>query len=276
MSRVTNGNLAVLSAGGVNLMTLVKNVRWIGETLDVDGAPMPNPSMSAQAMSLGGRLEIGAFSTKSAPTRVSHLDISAVTVDSVDLVTMFKRGSFEASYTIQEGKAAGSVWKVPVVTKKDFTLRLEFMIPLSGTANALRSIVSQHLSGTVTDLNMTVTVTINSVSFTLPCLLVGAEVGGSDGELTMVTLELKGRAPDVGTTYPTAPTGTTTLIEKAINAPGIAVAFSFTPHSASGEGANIAGNAVFGAFGFDFNADEIINERYTLLSTGAVTQTNAS
>lgn len=274
MSRVYSGDLAVHTIASVDLLAVVKNASFAGEIENVDGSPMPIAGMSAQAVGWGGRLETGVMSTLSTPTRVSHLDISAMTVDGTAYRTMLRGGSFEGSFTVQEGRAAGDKWRVPIVTKKDYSVRAEIMIPRSGTANPLRTILGDLLGATAADLAMAFSITINSVAVTLPMLLVNATVKGAVGDLTIVEIELKGRAPDSGS-YPTAPTGTTSLLEKALNDAGTAVAFSFTPHNDAGEGANIAGNAVFGGFGFDFNGGDLINHRYTLLTTGAVTQTNS-
>lgn len=275
MSRVYSGDLAVATFGGNDLLDILKNVRYSGDVDNVEGSGIPNFGMTAQAVGLGGTFEINHMSTLSTPTRVSHLDVGAFTIDGTSYISMLKRGSVEGSFTVQEGKGVSDKWRWPVITKKDYSMRAELMIPRSGTANALRTIAGDLHGATISDLNMPFSVTINSVATTIAGLLTSARIIGSDGDLTMVECEFKGRSPDSGS-YPAAPTSGSTLLALAFTAPGTPFAYSFTPHDDSAEGANIAGNAVFGGFGFDFNVDELISERYTLLTHGAVTQTNAA
>lgn len=262
-------------AGDVSLYT-IDSVDYLGTcrnvTLDfgndsVEASPMTRDGTRAQIAKKGMTLRTELMSVVSGSLKVQHTDLSAISIDGVSYLQGFT-GSFSGSYTSVEGSLAGTIWKDPQNVKKTYRLSGTILVP-SATGGA-QALLVDAASATPTDANMTVTFTINGIAITLPMTLVRASLELTDGDVQKIAIELESASPDSGT-FPTAPTGTTSLLEKAFNSFKTAIAFAFTSHAT--EGVAFTGNCKFTSFQIGIEDGALSNVQYEFASSGAVTAT---
>lgn len=273
MSRQVSGDMSVYSVGGVDLMDYFHDTSLEITADTVEGRSLAYLGRSARGVKKGGQIQTSLMSSSgnSCQSRVSNLNVTALAIDGTAYATMLRGGTFRGEYTIVEASAVGDFWKYPYGIAKDYTADVDLMLPLSATANAARTIAVDVCSSDPEDLCMVFSVTINSVAYTLPMMITKMTHKWSDNDLAMFSVSLKGKGPDSDSGYPTAPTGTTTLLEKAFNDPFTALSYTITPYAAVGKGESYTGNCVFGGFSFSFNDASLIMLDYTFLTQGAVT-----
>lgn len=278
MSRQIPGDISVWTVGGTALLDYIHNVSYTATVDTVEGRSIAYLGRSARAVKKGAQIRTGVMSSSgnTCQNRVTNLNVSAITIDAVSYATMLRGGRFSGEFTVAEASAVGDLWHYPYITAKDYTVECELMIPLSATANAERLISLDVHSTDPEDLCMVFSITINSIAYTLPMMVTSWELTFNDNDIVIAKVTLKGKGPDSDTGYPTAPTGTTSLLEKAFNDPLTALAFTFTPNPSTTYGIQYTGNVIFGGFSFSFNDAQIIDIDYTFLSQGTVTQTNLS
>ena len=81
-------------------------------------------------------------------------------------------------------------------------------------------------------------------------------------------LEISFVGQDPGSSdYPAAPTGTTSILEKALNAAQTAVAIVWTTQVAGG--AAYTGNALYSSFAFSINQGRVVRNQYSFVGVGA-------
>lgn len=269
-SRQLPGDISLVTIAGSDQTVDLANITYSGNIDLQEASPIGRFHASAHPVKQGLTISTGLYSTISAPTRVTNLNVTGFSIDAVALITMLRGGSFSATYTIQEGSAINDLFKFPVVTKTDFSLTGKLIIPTAnlGTDNISHVISPQWASTTLADKNMVFTMTINSVVITLPMVLESFTHAFTQADLVSYDIVLKGQDQFTGT-YPTAPTGNTSLLEKALNAPGTAIAFALTSHAT--EGVVYGGNCIFSAMTFSFDDSTVITNDYTFQSQGVVT-----
>jgi hypothetical protein len=269
-SRQLPGDISLVTIAGVDQTVELANITYSGDIDLQEASPIGRPHASSHPVKQGLTISTGLYTTISAPTRVTNLNVTGFTVDAVALITMLRGGTFSANYTLQEGSAVNDLFKWPVVTKTDFTLDGKLIIPTAalGTDNVSHVISPAWASTTIGDKNMIFSMIINGVTIALPMVIQSFTHAFTQADLVAYDITMKGQDPYTGT-YPTTPTGTTTLLEKGLNDPGTAIAFALTSHAS--EGVAYSGNAVYSGMSFSFDDGTVITNDFTFVSQGAVT-----
>jgi hypothetical protein len=232
----------------------------------VEASPATRLMSKKQPVKKGATLTCELMSVVASSEKVTHLNLSAITVDSVDYLGSIN-GTFSGTNTIVEAGAAGDIWKYPQVTKTMLSFTGEILITAStGGAQAL---LTDAWANNVSGLAMILSFTINGVAVTLPMVLTSCSQPFTDGDVQKANITLEGASPDSGS-YPTAPTGTTSLLEKALNVATTAVAITFTTHATEGM-ALTSTNAVFQSFSIPIQDGQLINASYTFAIQGQPT-----
>ena len=277
ITRQDIADLAVFTwgPGPTSLLAVVSNVEFSLPVDAVEGRGIKYRGKSPQAVKQGGIIRTTLMSDVSSCVRVANVDVSAFTIGGVNFLAYLRGGSFSGSFEHDEAGGVGDYWKYPLVTVKDYASSVTLSIPDSGTANAFQDILAAGLAhatpaNAIAARDVAFSITINGVAVTVPMFIADATWGGEAGRLQTVNLSLQGKDCDP-TNYPTAPTGTTTLLEKALNAPKTPLAFSLTPKATNS--ANLAGEMVFSSFSFGFDDGQLIQTQYEFLTHGAVTPT---
>lgn len=273
--KVYHGDLTIWSIAGGSQLDYAPDVEFVVDADTDDGSSMTSGGERQEVTKKGGRFRTGLFSSVSA-SRVSNLDLSAFSIDSVDYIDHVRSGRFSFSVPNQETSSVGSLWKAPqpLPNRRAVSISVELQVPAaSATANALRIMGAIVAATDREDHIAATTITINSVSFTAPMTVKSVTFRTQRGDMLMVSVELVSRAPISGT-FISSPSGTTSLIEKAINQSDTAIAYSFQPHDAAGFGAGFTGNMVVESFDFSIDDGRIVTTQFNYLTTGAITATN--
>ena len=278
ITRQDSGDISVFTwgSGPTSLLALIQDVSFELPADIVEGRGITFKGENPQVVKQGGIIRTTLMSAVASCVRVANVDVTAFTLDAVNYAAYLRGGSFNLSFSHDEGGGVGDYWKYPcVVWPISISAEVTLNLPDSGTANALQDTLGDLLNATaataIANRQAVFSITINGVAVTLPMIIENARWTGEPGKLQTVTFTLKGNHCAAATDHPTAPTGTTTLLEKAFNAPKTPLAFVLTPKATNST--SFAGEMVFSSYGFDFNDSQLIAERYEFLTHGAVTAT---
>jgi hypothetical protein len=266
-------DIGTLSIASISLLADFENVTWTVDETQVDGSSMVSLGKSMNGTKLAGTLDVSVLSTLSTPDRVSHLNMTVLTVGGTNYLTDVQ--SFKLTGTPNQVKqpSAGSWWQTVQNTKMDFAVTLDIAIPVG--SNYAHDLMTKMSSTTGIDRNVVLSVTINSVAQTIAMRMKSGSLKAERDGLQMFTLNLVGHAPLSGT-YPTAPTGTTSLLEKAYNSWASELAFTFSSNATAARGAVFTGNCIIGTWSIDVADEGLVKTAYQFHTTGTVTEAASS
>ncbi|MBX3095659.1 MAG: hypothetical protein KF812_02235 [Fimbriimonadaceae bacterium] len=265
--RATTFDLAAFSAGGENLLGTVKAVRYRVETETVDARPITTSARRAQPTKRHAIIETTQTSMLTAPLRVTHLNVSAATAGGEDWRAHIRRGWFRADFRHAEGSAVGDLWRWPVLVERGFRARFDLLIPTDGVLGLNLAHAAPNLSA------VTLSLTINGVTVALPMVATRWEHRHNPGEPQMIRVDLLGQGPESGD-YPASPSGTTSLLEKSLNAADDPVAITLM--SRADGGAEYAGDFMFAGMQFSVADGDLVTTDFAWTSRGAVTVTETA
>lgn len=202
-------------------------------------SPITQLHGSEQVVRQGGTVRAKLMSTDSAPQKITNLYATVFSVGGTDYIADLDTADLSIEWEHEEACGAADRWKYPVCVAKKITLNGKLKVA-SAAANAIPGL----FDATITGLNVTVTMTINGVAITMPMVLKTVTQTIPESGIQTLDVVLHGRAPDSGT-YPTAPTGTTTLLEQALNATAVN-ALVATTRSSNGE--SYSGNGLIKSY----------------------------
>jgi hypothetical protein len=197
-----------------------------------------------------------------------------------DYLATVRSLSLKMDATTREAKGSGDVWAWPEITAKKLTWELEIMLPGTiGSTDALMTDLAEQAGTTSDHLDghlWTPSFTLNGVTITAAGVLANFQHVIEEEGLQVYRVTLDGRAPDdPSTAYPAAPTGTTSLLEKALNQ-RTAIAVSIRNRQ-TGNNNSIAwaGNALIVGATVNIPQSGLVRVDYTLEGQGALTPTKA-
>lgn len=253
-------DISAFTAGGVDLITLATEATVTKNIMDDAGQAINRLNESPQGVKMNWMLSATALSTKSGAIRVTNLDLSAASILGTDVLAAVESINFDRSLVLSEGSGCGDGWQYPNVTGGGFSGSARIKIPTSGVP---------LMAGidAVTDADGVFTFTLNGVSVTLPVLITSIQHSMRVGDVQVLEVTFKGQDPLTGT-YPTAPTGTTTLMEKIFNAPRTALAVVLTTKAA--DGVAYTGNVVPQSYSVAIADGQVVRESFTFQGVGAL------
>lgn len=265
------GNLSVLSIGGSSQLEFVENANFSFSETPVKGAPASRFGGNVQGTKLAGKIEYSLWDDLAGGevVRVSHLDLSAATWGSVNLLSPNIVSSLRLGVKFQHkmNPGLGQRWVYPIVADGEFDGSLK----LGMDRAAVPQILIDMFSATYGDRNRVLAFTINSVGFSVPMRQMEATIPVVKDGLQEYTLSLADRSARSGITV--LPIGTTSLIQKAINAPKTALAFVFQPHATPT--ITIGGNMVWESMELAIEDGALIPTKVSFATQGTVTGVGA-
>ena len=262
-----SGQLSVFSIGGGSQLEFIETGQVEFNEDHREGAPASRFGGNTQGTKKSCRLTASLFSDSSTDIRVSHLGLSAATLGAVNLLTLGVSSlTFVNQMKHRMKPGAGELWAYPIVTDGFLTGQVEVGI-LSASVPQL---LLDMFSSTYGDLNKTLDFTIGGVQIQVPLRAGSMNIGIEKDGLQMFSISLDDRSARAGVTV--LPSGTTTLLEKSINQPKTALAFSFTGKAATSF--NIAGNMVWDRYELQIRDNELVPSSLSFLSQGAWTSTS--
>lgn len=268
-NKQTSGDVAVFTIGGSSQLAVLNAVTYDLEFDTEDGSVVSQDARVLQKGKRGGTIKYTQYSTISDGLRVSALECSVFTIGGADYLPTLQNLRFSGENETGDSSGAADKWKYNQWKgKRDYSVEIDLWLP----ATAGVALAAEMHNAARATTHLTVSFTLNGVAITLPMNVYKAVHKITDGEFAMYTISAKGMRPDnLATAFPTSPTGTTTLLEKAFNAPGTALALVLTSHAT--EGVAYSGNAVISAFGFEITDGKVVKTDYTFLTQDTWTAT---
>lgn len=193
--------------------------------------------------------------------RVTGLNVSAFTIASIDFKDALQSLSMTIQNEFKETDGVADTWVERTWVNQGLSATVECEIP--SDASTLDDVVLGAASGTLSNANAALSVTINSVTVTWAMVVTQAEhvVDRGDVQTWRFTLETRGA--------PSAPVGTATLLAKALNGAGTDQALVL--ESKASKGVNYSGNFLPETVSFTVNKQDVVMTAYKYVNNGAVT-----
>lgn len=262
-ARATALDLSTLSIGGSSVLTDLKEASIAFDIGSEESSILTRTYESHSATARSAIIKTKHMSVISAPTKATNLDISAFTLGGTDYLGNCESGSISVEWMHGEGKGLGDAWLYPVLIKKRISGEATLLVP--ATSGAMLALKAGN--STLADLNIAMSVTINSIAFTFGGLLKSLEHMFSSSEVQKHKITIDGRSTDSGT-FPAAPTGTTTLPEIFLNT---TAALTFSGVSKASGGVTYGGNILPKSMQLSWSNSGLVTLDYEFASQGEIT-----
>ena len=264
MSTHITGDLSVWSVGGGSLLATVASVSAEFTEKQVDGSSIARLGKSNQGTKISGAISTSVMSTIAAPDRVSHLDLTSASLNGNPYLGDLASLTFKGTMENKMRAGVGAMFERPVVTKKDYSASVELDATLATTSQIAVAMLSANYSAR----DVALALVLNGVAVSLPMRMSKLVHKFERDDLQRLALDLTGKDPGTGA-YPTAPTASGSLLERALNDPTSPLAFTLTSHAT--EGVRYEGSMVFTDFSFAVKDGELVTTDYSWMTTGTVT-----
>jgi hypothetical protein len=241
-----SGSMSVFSLAGGSVLGLFENVTISMTNNTVETKPVTRVYGRAQGVKREWSVDTTLMANNALATaRIDHLLVTVFTIDGNAQIGQLASGELSMTATIKTKPEVGAEWKTNQVTGKKLMVSGSFNVP-TGAASPL---IAAMDASTIEDLRVAVTITVDGVTYgSIPMVITSALLKAEREGLYVVDMSLEGESPDTGD-FPVAPTGTTTLFEKALNSRA-AVAVALTTQTTNGNA--LSGNAVISAAKADY------------------------
>lgn len=263
-ARATILDVSVFTLGGTSYLASFKDAEYRVRNTTDDGKPAVRPGASAQNVKREASLRATLLNPISDPAKVTNLHLSEMTVGGAAMLANVRGGSFQGTMQHDEGAGVADGWKFPNFVGKDYTADLELAVPATFEAT-----LDAAVHGDGTGLPVTYDMVLNGVNIEVPMMITDYTHLFAERAIQVIRASLTGRSPDSGN-YPTAPTSTTSILEKAFNVPQTALAMALTSKAGAGLGRARTGNFLFSGFRFDHNDSQVVKVTYDFVAQGAV------
>jgi len=270
----------LLSVFTINAASQLALAREASITIDEDAddyAPIVSAYPQMQMTRRHGSLSAEIMTANSAPIKTSTFDMTTFSIGGTSYLATMEEGELSVEWEHREGRGGNDEWAFPIGTGKNIGLEATILIPTAGLA--LPALMGGARAGlrVTAILNLGNLITASaSVEFTGLLRRCEHVIGNRDLQKLRVRIEPESNYPTAA--FPTAPTGFTTLLEKAINGssgsdPWPALAFALTSKATTG-GAAYSGNMLLRSMRIPFGQGKALAMQTEWATQGAVTITS--
>jgi hypothetical protein len=260
-ARATQLDVSVLTIGAVDYLGLAQNVTLTKNVATSEGQAINRKYANPQAVKNSWSLSGSFVVTKTAPVRVTNLDLTAASILGSSYVAAVESLTMNVNATHAPGDACEDGWAYPVYTGSTIDGTATLKVP----AGSVPLMAALDAPG---DADGVFTFTLNGNTVTFPVIITSLAHAASNGQVQTVTVNFQGQDPLTGN-MPTAPTGTTTIVEKILNAPQTALAIAWTTKSSNGVA--YTGNALIQSYSVNISNGSVVTENMTWAGVGAST-----
>ncbi|MGV3619121.1 MAG: hypothetical protein ACO1SV_27660 [Fimbriimonas sp.] len=222
-------DIGTLTVGGANLLATLEDVQWEaeGEFDDYQNAVLFRKA--SQPVKSSARMTVPLRSIKTGQTRVSHMDLSVAALVGMDVRPELESINLSVSNPINPIPNQGE-FKRRYQCDPGGTITADVAMEVADSASVALALMALLESDDPDDLAAVLAFTLNGSGVSVPGHL--RRGSHTAPKRQKVTIGFEGSDPSG--TYPTAPVGTTTLLEKAINVPKTPLAFTYASHATEG------------------------------------------
>jgi hypothetical protein len=259
--RATQLDVSVLTVNAVDYTPLVSTVSLTKNVATAEGQAISRKYNNPQAVKNSWSLAFTARNTKTAPFRVTNLDLTGHSIGGSAFVADTESLTINVNAVHAMGDACQDGHAYPVYTGSTIDGSAVLKVPTT-------SVPLMAALDAPGDADLAFTFTLNGVQVTFPVIITSVAHNASVGQVQMVNVSFVGQDPLTGN-HPSAPTGTTTILEKVLNAPQTAIPIAFTS-KASG-GVAYTGNALIQSYSVNISNSAVVEESMTWAGVGAPT-----
>jgi len=258
MSNQTSNDVGTLTIGGTSFLQVFEDVQW---SCDPEFDDWQNPTRlrkGSQPMKNAARLEVPLKPVKTGSVRLSHFDLTALSLAGISLLDEYESLEFRVTNPISPLPNGGE-FKRRFQVDPGGTLEATINTELQSENSEIVDLLALLESDDPDDLAAILSMTLNAVAITAPGnLRRGTHNAGGRQKAT-----IQWEGSDNEATYPTAPTGTSTILERAINAPKTPLAFSYV--SKLVEGLERSGNLLIASGMVRIPSDKLVQETWSFV-----------
>ena len=260
------GDISVFSIGGASQLAFFDNVTLTTTNMTANTASVGAAGQRSSIMKSSATIDVNLRSISGTTSdAATHLDLTSLAIGALTF-TCFSSCALNISYATAPVPCVGSRYKLEdntnLILAADVTVQA-----VSGTASTL--MIPFNNAAALSTSNVTFTLIYNGVTYAIPMLIQEVSLVAERDGVQDINIKLEGRAPDTGA-YPTTPTSTTGLLNKALNDYNTALAVSFQSITST-NGVNVSGNFKFQSASFEIADEQIVPVSYQFRSEGAVT-----
>lgn len=259
-ARATHLDVSILSIGSIDLLADTVGARLTLSSETAESKAIGRLGASPQVVKRTASLSVDLLNAKTLPNRVSHLDCSVFTLGGTSFLADLSNLSVTLGYSLESASAVADEWQFRQVVAKSISGSCDLKVPTASIP------LLNSIDGAITTWSLDISFTLNGIAVTIPAIIESVEHGVAVDGIQTLSVKWAGRDPQTGD-YPTAPTGTTTLLEKALNAPTTALAVEYETKAANGT--NCTGSVVFTGGSFAIKDGEIVQNQYSFEFQGA-------
>lgn len=199
--------------------------------------------------------------SEGATCKVGGLDVTALSIGGQDYLARCISLGFDVQNEFKQADGIGDTWEALIFAGQSLTAKATLNVGL--TVN--RALMTAAASGTLSNCNITFTVTINSITVTIPMVIQELEHSFDAGDIQKWDLVLGPRGAA------SAPAGTSTPLELALNVPGTSQTLALQTKASTG-GIIYGGEFMVESYSMNVSNGALLGESFTFRSTGAVTE----
>ena len=226
----TLNDVGSLVIGGTNILAIIEDVQWQAEG-EFDEIKSPVRFREAgQRMKRNAQMTVPLSTVKSGANRVSHMDLTGSTLATLDCKPELSGITLRVTNPINPVPNVGEQFR-RYQCDPGGSIAADLDLEVADSASNALALLALLESDDPDDVAALLALVLNGGNITVP----GHMRRGSHNVAgrQKVTIGFVGSDPG-GVAYPTAPVGTSTLLEKAINAPKTPLAFTFASHTTEG------------------------------------------
>ena len=269
-TRYSGQNVSIFTVAGVAMVGAGNKFDFTVSAEKADAGLIARLGKHSQPVKASGKLMVDLNSVNSGSTRSSHMNVLAFTIAGTSRLAILKSFSISGTFDKVAQAGVGEKYAKPQVVAKDYQISIE----LDVTTGVVKAMMDKLTGSDFTGSATTVSITLDAatpVTLTFAMNLNEGTLSSQRYSLQSLQLSFDGADPGAGN-YPASPTGTTSILEKALNAATTEMAFSFqNALSADSGGIAASGYVVFDSFSFKIADGQLVEESYGFETYGTIT-----
>lgn len=259
--KATHDDVSVFSLEGNAYLSETTRVEIVQGAELVDPTSLGDTNEDSCPQKLFVNFSASIMDNVSGGCRVGAFDVSALTLDSVNLYAEIESANFTINNRYSRADGIGDKWQKHSFDIQAVSGGLTMMVPSDYAS--LDQPLLDAFSETIPNRDMALAFTVNGSSWSIPFVVRQATHTMVRQELQRVSFDL---APGGA---PTLPSGTGSLILEAMNDPSTSQTLALTSKAAGGIA--YAGEFLPQSASFAFRRGELIVTDYSYISEGAIT-----